>query len=105
MRTPSMKPASEISRWSTDDVAPAQRVDYYAAALGTAVDPMCIGQVGDDPFSAQITTASLGPISAVHVVGTPHSLRRGPQEMARSGEPHFRLIVNLACKWQLEHRG
>lgn len=100
-----MKQLPEISRWSTDDVVAEQRLDYYAGALGSAVDPMCIGGVGDVPFSAQLTTATLGPISSVRVIGTPHTLQRGPREIARSGEPHFRLILNLSCNWHLHHRG
>lgn len=96
----------ELARWSTDEVALPQRVEYYAAALESSVDPMFITKVGKGPFSAQITSAPLGPISAVRVVGDAHSLKRGSKELARSGgEPHFRLIVNLSCAWQLQHHG
>ncbi len=101
-----MKPlAPEVSRWSTDAVDASQRVDYYAAALETSVDPMCIASVGAGPFSAHIAAASLGPISAIRVTGEPHALTRGTRELERSGEAHFRLIVNVSTSWRLQHHG
>jgi hypothetical protein len=97
--------ASEVTRWSTEEVGEPQRVDYYAAALESSVDPMCIASVGEGAFAAHITAAALGPLSAIHVQGEARALRRGKKELARSAEPHFRLIVNLASCWQLQQRG
>jgi len=94
--------ASDLVRWSTEDVDVPQRVAYYAAALESAVDPMCVSSVAQATFAANITSTALGPLSAVHVQGEAHSLRRGRNEVARSAEPHFRLIVNRTSSWTLQ---
>jgi AraC-like DNA-binding protein len=96
---------TEVVRWSTDEVEASQRVDYYSAALESSVDPARVTCVGEPPFSAQITAAPLGPVTAVRVIAESHSLRRGPSELARSGDPHFRLVVVLSCSWRLQHHG
>ncbi|MDY0749031.1 AraC family transcriptional regulator [Paucibacter sp. R3-3] len=95
----------ELATWSTDEVDDVQRVAYYAAALESSIDPMRISAIGTGPFSAHISSAALDRISSIRIVGDAHSLKRGRQELARSGEPHFRLIVNLKSSWHLEQHG
>lgn len=96
---------SEITRWSTDDVDASQRMDYYASALASSVDPALIVRARPGPFSAHIAAATLGPISTVRITGDAHALTRGAPELARSGESHYRLVVVLTCSWRLQHRG
>jgi len=95
-----------IRRWSTDDVEPGQRLDYYAAALARMVDPMAIVRRVAGPFRIQIVSSSLEPIDTVLVQGQAHGVQRGSQELRRSDDGgHFRLIVNRASAWSLSHRG
>jgi AraC-like DNA-binding protein len=93
-----------IQRWSTAEVPESQRLDYYAAALADAVDPMCITRREVGPFHAEVAALACGPLSAIRVVGSEHGCVRGAREVARSGEHHFRLILNAASSWELNHR-
>jgi len=95
-----------IQRWSTEDVAPEQRLDYYACALASRVDPMAVIRRVPGPIRIDIASASLEPIDSVLVHGQPHVVQRGREEIKRSEDGgHFRLIVNRASAWNLSHRG
>jgi AraC-like DNA-binding protein len=68
------------------------------------ITPTKVVRRSDAPFDATMAVADLGPISAIQVTGTRHGLVRGQKEISRSGERHFRLIVNYLSPWTLEQR-
>lgn len=94
-----------ILRWSTDAVPASQRFDYFQQMLETAVIPMWVSSDRRDVFRNEVAAATLGPVSVLRIIGSPHSSHRGAKEIERSLERSFHLIVNLVAPWMLEHAG
>lgn len=94
-----------LFRWSTDDVPAAQRFDYFAEALSSALAPMQIESDARARLAASMTGVDLGPLTIVHQTGTGHRSYRHQIDLARSGEHTFHLIVNSGAAWDIEHRG
>ena len=94
-----------LRQWSTDGIAPGQRLDYYASTISSMLDPMVVVGGVPDGFRFALTSTDLGPITVIRARGQGHALRRGPRELARSEGEYFRLIVNRASSWNLEQRG
>lgn len=103
-RAASTAPSAPVHRWSTDDVPEAQRLDYYADALTSAIDPMGVARRIEGRFDAEITATSLGPIDVIRGIGSAHACVRTARDVARSGERNFHLILNRSSSWQLAHR-
>jgi AraC-like DNA-binding protein len=95
-----------IKRWSTSDVPQQNRLDYFAAALSEAVNPLGV-ESADDPrtFHAELSHAELSTIDVVKTVGSPHVSIRGRSELARIKEHKFNLLMTLKTPWTAEHRG
>lgn len=95
----------QVQRWSTDSVAAAQRLDYYASALTAAVDPMHVA--GGDPRSlgAEVLSAELGPIVLVPAHAGEHVCVRDAKDIAHSSARNCHLILNMLSTWKLGHRG
>jgi AraC family transcriptional activator of tynA and feaB len=94
-----------IQRWSTDDVPARMRFDYWANALGQALEPMSISGKNVRLFHAQTTATSLGPLSVIRNQGGPHRSSRVRGELKRSVERNYYLLVSRAGAWSLTHRG
>lgn len=93
-----------LQSWSTDDVAQDDRFDYFAHALSSAIVPMRVDGV-EGPFEAHMQIADAGPIAVVHQYGSAHRSFRLPEDVARSGEESFHLILNRTGDWTIRHRG
>lgn len=94
-----------IQRWSTRDVPPAKRLEYFEAAVSAAVTPLAIDGVQASTFHAELSFAQLGPIGVSRSAGSPHRSSRGRPEMARSTGHCFNLMTTLQAPWTAEHRG
>jgi AraC-like DNA-binding protein len=95
----------EIQRWSTQNVAESQRLDYYDHALSTAIDSMRVLRTVENRFEAQIDCIDLGSISLIHGVGPAHDCIRDHTDLARSTGHSFHLILNKGSAWRAAHRG
>ena len=83
-------PSTDIQRWSTQGVAPAKRLDLYAEALTSAVDPMRVTSGQAASFHAEVASAALGPLTIIRAAaGAHHCLRSDEDNIARSGERCF----------------
>jgi AraC-like DNA-binding protein len=89
-----------IQRWSTRDVPAAQGLEYYASAVSGAVDAMRVARRAPGPFEAEISVATLGPLSVVHGVGSAHECLRDAADMDASSEYHH-LILNAGGDWSV----
>ncbi|MBO9651330.1 MAG: helix-turn-helix transcriptional regulator [Variovorax sp.] len=96
---------ADILRWSTDSVPAGQRFDYFQQTLESAVIPMWASTEDRASFRNEVTMASLGPLAALRITGSPHASHRGSREIERSLERSFHLIINLTSPWMLEHAG
>jgi len=94
-----------LLRWSTDSVPPAQRFDYYADALSSALTPMHLVAPVTDAFDARMSVIAMGGVALVRQQGSAHRCYREQRDVARSGERSFHLMVNLTSPWLIEHRG
>ena len=94
-----------VQRWSTGDVPPSQRLDYFAAAVSEAVTPLTIEGGDAISFHGEVSFAKLGAIDVSRASGSPHRSSRGRKELARSKEHVFNLMTTLKAPWSAEHRG
>jgi AraC-like DNA-binding protein len=93
-----------VQRWSTDDVPPHQRFDYFVDALSSTIVPMRVdGVVGE--FAAHMSRAEMGPVAVIHQQGTAHRSFRLREDISRSGEENFHLIINRSGDWTIENCG
>ena len=97
-------PSGQIRRWSTQEVPQSQRLDYFAAALGDAVVPFAIDRADPARFQVKASFAHLGAVGIWHNSVAPHRSVRGRQEVARTGEHKFHLLLPVTGCWQVEHR-
>lgn len=94
-----------VKRWSTVDVAQKDRLDYFAAALSEAVNPLGVNNADPRTFRAELSFAHLGAIGVFKTIGSPHVSFRGPNELARCRGHGFNLLMTLQSSWTAEHRG
>ncbi|TFV90153.1 AraC family transcriptional regulator [Oxalobacteraceae bacterium OM1] len=94
-----------MSRWSTDNVVPEHRLDYYAGALSQAIIPIYLSHRPDGPFDAHIEVASVGTLSFIRQQGSAHRCFTDTASIARNQEDSFHLVLNRASYWQVEHLG
>jgi AraC family transcriptional regulator, positive regulator of tynA and feaB len=93
-----------IQRWSTTDVTPDSRLEYFASALSEAIIPLGVDDAETRDFHAELTLARLGEIEVCTQDCSPHRSFRGPSEFARTGGHRFHLVMTHACPWTVEHR-
>jgi len=97
-------PPATVQRWSTNDVPPNQRFDYFVDALSSTIVPMRVdGVVGE--FAAHMSRAEMGPVAVIHQQGTAHRSFRLREDISRSGEENFHLIINRSGDWTIENCG
>ena len=95
----------DIKRWSTSDVDDPQRLDYYAEAISSAIDPMRVLRRVEGQFEAGIDCIELGPLSLIHGIGHAHDCIRDRHDIARSSGRNFHLILNNGSSWRVTHFG
>jgi AraC family transcriptional activator of tynA and feaB len=94
-----------IRHWSTADVAPESRLDYFAAALSDAIIPMSVDNADGRTFHAELSLARFGEMEVCIQVGSPHQSFRGPSEFARTRDRHFNFVMTKDCPWNVAHCG
>jgi AraC-like DNA-binding protein len=92
-----------VQRWSTAAVPPEKRMDYFAAAFGETVYPLGMDPADAVNFSADVSIAQLGGLTVCKTVGSPQRTYRRREELARTGEHTFHLVINQTS-WIAEHR-
>ena len=98
--------AFKTIRWSTDDVAPRDRFDYYASALSSAIAPMSVERPMSQEFSAEMVMSDLGGLSVVRQTGTAHRCFAATRHVNRNeGDHHYHLLVNVHSGWDVDMRG
>jgi len=98
--------AFQTIRWSTDDVAPPERFDFYASALSSAIAPMSVERPPAQAFSAEMVMTDLGGMSVVRQTGSAHRCFAAKDHVARNeGEHNFHLLVNVRSAWDVDMLG
>ncbi|MCM1013993.1 helix-turn-helix domain-containing protein [Brevibacterium sp. XM4083] len=93
------------ARFSTDAAPPARRVEDWEAYHAAALVGLRTVSAGGAAFRAVTSTLDLPQVRIAKVTGTPHSVRRGPAEIA--GHPASGALVYLPLRGAstFAHRG
>jgi AraC family transcriptional activator of tynA and feaB len=94
-----------IRRWSTTDVPPLKRLDYFAAAVSEWILPVSIQHGDPQSFHAEMEFACLDALRVAKVSGCPLGSVRGPSELARTQEHRYNIVMALNSSWSVDHRG
>ncbi|WP_233836932.1 helix-turn-helix domain-containing protein [Paraburkholderia sp. ZP32-5] len=102
-----MRASSSVSvvNWSTSEVPPGQRYDFYAHALASAMFPMHVGTPTREPFEVNMVAACLGGVTVIRQVGTPHLCYADKANIACRPQRTFHLLVNAKSAWTMDHMG
>jgi AraC family transcriptional regulator, positive regulator of tynA and feaB len=92
-------------RWSTDDVPPAQRLDYWVGAISEGFLAMDASSPVGQAFCGELVSASLGPVGVNRVTGDAQQVWRTSRGIARSRDNFCYLLGNLASAWRVEQDG
>jgi AraC-like DNA-binding protein len=96
--------ASTLQRWSTEDVPPSQRFEYYTEEFSkVAGTPMRIVSANPEAFFTDNRSANFGQIAIMRHRGSAHEAFRGEREISRTREHGFHLLINTA-PFQMNHR-
>ncbi|WP_183081993.1 AraC family transcriptional regulator [Paraburkholderia sp. BL23I1N1] len=90
---------------STEVVPPAQRLDYWADVLASALVPMTIGCPSPRQFESNLLSAPLGMITVTAICGSAHDALTTQREIARSRGRSFHLVTSRNLPWTMTHRG
>lgn len=101
----SSAPAPALRRWSTDAVAPAQRLDYWVGAICEAFLEMDCSSREAGSFDGSLTSLALDTISFNRVVASTQDVYRTPGAIARGHQHPFYLITQLETAWHVRQGG
>jgi AraC-like DNA-binding protein len=99
-----MRDEIEIVTWSTDSVAPAHYVDFYADALNNAVTPMGMKAPQRQPFRSTMALADAGLVSVLRQSGSAHRVYRDRGHIERTEERSYHLVLALHGTEDIEQR-
>lgn len=91
--------------WSTDEVPPVQRLDYYSHALSQSIVPMLLGQAQENAFNAHMDVVNVGDLAFINQQGSNHRCFTDRLGISRRSENTFHLILNRATSWNVDHVG
>ncbi len=100
-----MRGEIEIVTWSTDSVAPAHHVDFYADALNNAVTPMGMKVPQQQSFRSAMALADAGLVSVLRQAGSAHRVYRDQGHIGRTGDRSYHLVLVLHGAGNIEQRG
>ncbi|MDP9898899.1 helix-turn-helix transcriptional regulator [Variovorax ginsengisoli] len=98
-------PPSTIRRWSTDEVAPAQRLDYWVDAICEGFLEMEVSSPEAAAFSSSLVSAACGRVGVNRVSGCTQDVYRTPAAIARSTNSYFYLLCKTDTPWTTEQAG
>jgi AraC family transcriptional regulator, positive regulator of tynA and feaB len=97
--------ATRPHRWSTEDVPPAQRLEYWVCAISEGFLAMDAKSPVRHAFRGELLSASLGPIGVNRVTGDAQQVWRTSRGIAHSRDNFCYLLGNLASPWRVEQDG
>jgi AraC family transcriptional activator of tynA and feaB len=95
-----------IQRFSTQNVAPSARFDYWADVVSRALLPLNVQAADVSSFEASVSQVDLGALEIIHTKGSAHRSWRTRQDVERSEEPNsYHLLVSRGGPWAIAQRG
>jgi AraC-like DNA-binding protein len=92
-------PTPPVQRWSTEAVAPEQRLDYWIGAVCEGFLEMDITTPQSRSFEAELTSAPLGCLQLNRVSGTAQDVYRTRRAIARGHAPVYYLLCKTDSAW------
>ena len=93
------------SLWTTEQVAPRERLSYWVDVICEAFLEMDCNSSEATRFSGQLQSLPKGAISLNRVVATSQDVFRTKQAIARSTDAPFYLIADACHEWQVLQDG
>jgi AraC-like DNA-binding protein len=94
-----------IVRLSTSDVAAADRLSYWSAAVSSALTPSAVDRADPLEFESEIAALALGSVAFTAARGSAQRSIRARPELRRTSEHCFNLVVVLGGSWQVAWGG
>ena len=95
-----------IQRFSTRDVAPAARFDFWADVVSRALLPLNVQTADVASFESSVSQVDLGIFEIIHTQGSAHRSWRTRQDIERSEEPDsYHLLVSRGGPWAIAQHG
>ena len=91
--------ASGVRRWSTDDVPPSQRLDYWVGAICEGFEELQASSNMVSAFGASLESAQCGQVLVNKVVGSTQDVFRTKTGIARSADSCFYLLCKPDAPW------
>ena len=98
-------PALPIRSWSTDDVAPGQRLGYWVDAICEGFLEMAVRSPASGRFGSSLVSAPCGPVVVNRVHGSAQDVYRTPGAIARSTQNYFYLLCKTDLPWTTVQAG
>lgn len=98
-------PAVSLRSWTTDDVAPGQRLGYWVDAICEGFLEMAVRSPARAPFGSSLVSAACGPVVVNRVRGSAQDVYRTPGAIARSTDNYFYLLCKPDLPWTTVQAG
>ncbi|MEY2653274.1 MAG: hypothetical protein RLZZ524_301 [Pseudomonadota bacterium] len=92
-------------RWSTDAVAPGQRLDYWIGAVCEGFLEMDITSPAPERFAAELSSAPLGALQLNQVRGSAQDVYRTRRAIARGHAPVYYMLCKTDSAWVAVQHG
>jgi AraC family transcriptional regulator, positive regulator of tynA and feaB len=96
---------STLRQWSTDAVAPSQKLDYWVGAICEAFLEMDFDTSEAAPFKGTLTHADVGPLSFNQVQAASSDVYRTQAGIARGTDYPLYLITDAENSWRVRQAG
>ncbi len=103
--SPSMAADRRLQRWSTDDVEPRHRLEYWIESICHFYLEMSSMAQRGDSFFGRIALCPLECITPTRATGAAQSIRRDRLDIERSDRNSYYLISQERSAWRILHAG
>jgi AraC family transcriptional activator of tynA and feaB len=94
-----------VLRFSTQNVAPAARFDFWADAVSRALLPLKVQSADVSSFEASVSQADLGALQIIQTQGSAHHSWRTRSDIEKSEARTYHLCMSRSGPWALAQRG
>ena len=91
--------ASGVRKWSTDDVPPSQRLDYWVGAICEDFEELEASSRMHSTFGSSLESAQCGQVLVNNITGSAQDVFRTKTAIARSAESCFYLLCKPDAPW------
>lgn len=95
-----------VQRWSTNDIAPDQRLRFWRDAVHQSLVEMDLKPNDRSPaFESSIEACQLASLAPHQAKGSAQTVRRGRTEIARGSKNAYYLLSQPLMAWRIRHVG